>query len=438
MGIDSAFTYLNLTLEVFFLDLLLSGDNAVVIALACRSLPMRQQRQAMVVGTGIAIALRVLLTLLASALLQIPVLKLLGGIALTVIAIRLILDDQGTGKRSGNGTESLSEAEAVDLWSIVGTVIIADLVMSLDNVVALAAVAKGNVAVLALGLLLSVPILMFGSWYVQSLLVRYPILTRLGGAMLGWFAGDIAVSDPLYSSWVEHQSPALMVVVPALTAAFVLLQSRIIDQSRASAAAMRPEPKVALRFAAPPRLSETGFAQGLSKTAVPELVPLETGLQAPLHDTPIQPALPDRAEVVTVNAGTADPSIDQASVQPRRGLFASKWLWLVAAGGVIVIGVVYSLATMRWMPVPVALTRYDCSSKDVSVFYKRGAQKIRLVAGASSLNGVVFYDNLIEWDNAHAVGQPMGFAPPTRILYADGKTLRIDGGMFEDVTCRVR
>ncbi|MEO8857398.1 MAG: YjbE family putative metal transport protein, partial [Burkholderiaceae bacterium] len=248
MGFDSAFQYLNLTLEVFFLDLLLSGDNAVVIALACRSLQVGQRRQAMLIGAGLGIALRILLTSIAGLVLRIPALKLLGGIALTAIAVQLTLDDpepapssKAAGARAGSGR--------AEILSAIGTVVVADLVMSTDNVIALAAVAKGSVAVLALGLLFSVPLLMFGSWYVTGLLQRYPLLTQCGGALLGWLAGDIAVSDPLYAGWVAHQSPALGLVVPALGAVYVLLQSRIIQQARIGAAALRPVRRITLAAA---------------------------------------------------------------------------------------------------------------------------------------------------------------------------------------------
>ena len=302
MGIDSIVLYLNLTLEVFFLDLLLSGDNAVVIALACRSLPDRQKRQAMLLGTGIAILLRVLLTLVASAVLQVPLLKLLGGVALTVIAIQLTLDDPyavigDNEKLPGGG------AGRADLLSVIGTVVVADLVMSTDNVVALAAVAKGSVAVLALGLLLSVPLLMFGSWYVTALLKRYPVLPRLGGAMLGWFAGDIAVSDPLYAGWIEQQSPALSVVVPVLVAAYVLLQSRIIEQSRASATALRPAHEPRPIKSGQALIADTAFVQSSSAAAKPPTASRAAVVPAHESDSPVHRHRCWQRTVATSRAG---------------------------------------------------------------------------------------------------------------------------------------
>ncbi|MFI4981179.1 MAG: YjbE family putative metal transport protein, partial [Nevskiales bacterium] len=183
MGFDSFFHTLNLILQVFFVNLLLSGDNAVVIALACRSLPPELTRRAMLIGIEAAIVMRILLTAVASLLMRIPLLKLAGGVALMVIAIKLTMD-RPEDTKAGSGTPRI----ATDLWSAVGTIFVADLVMSVDNVVALAAVAQGSLIILTIGLVMSVPFLLFGSLFVTALLKRYPLLKRGGGAMLGWLA----------------------------------------------------------------------------------------------------------------------------------------------------------------------------------------------------------------------------------------------------------
>jgi len=145
MELASGAQALTLTLQVLFLDLLLSSDNALVIALACRSLPARQKRQAMLLGTGAAIGLRVVLTLVAAAVLQVPLLKLLGGLALLVIAVQLTTGD-APALEAGQSMAPMRSAD--NLSSVVGTIVLADLVMSTDNVVALAAVAQGSVSVL--------------------------------------------------------------------------------------------------------------------------------------------------------------------------------------------------------------------------------------------------------------------------------------------------
>src|ERR1019366_6173900 len=179
MGFDNSFHYLNLTLQVFFVNLLLSGDNAVVIALACRSVPPDLTKRAMLIGIDGAIALRILLATVATFLMHIPLLKLVGGVALTVIAIKLTIEEQGETKSGKSPPDNHP-----GLWSAVGTIIAADLVMSVDNVIALAAVAQGSIVILTMGLLMSVPLLIYGSLFVTALLRRYPLLKRAGGAML--------------------------------------------------------------------------------------------------------------------------------------------------------------------------------------------------------------------------------------------------------------
>ena len=225
MALDSTLFTFGLVFQVFLLDLILSADNAVVIALACRSLPSQQVKLAMTIGTGAAIGLRVLLTTLVSWLLQVPLLKLVGAALLIVIAIRLLVEEEQDEQPAGDNAPA-------SLWGAVLTVLIADLVMSLDNVVALAAVTQGSVLYLVLGLLLSVPLLMFGSKLMTSLLRSYPILIPAGGALLGYIAGSIAVSDPAIADWVNTQSPALQELVPLLCAIFVVMESRIIERRR--------------------------------------------------------------------------------------------------------------------------------------------------------------------------------------------------------------
>ncbi|MTK64082.1 MAG: YjbE family putative metal transport protein [Methanobacterium sp.] len=206
----------------------------MVIALACRSLPPGQMRKAIVIGMSGAILLRVYLTTVVAYLMDVPCLKLVGAVALVVIAIKLMAEDDHKDK-VGEGRDN-TDRQKLDLWSAVFVVIIADLVMSLDNVVALAAVANGSFWVLLIGLMLSVPLLMFGSLIVAALLKRYPLLIPAGAALLGWVAGDIAVGDPMISDWVSVQAPALGVVLPFIGVVFVLVESRIVDRDRKAAA----------------------------------------------------------------------------------------------------------------------------------------------------------------------------------------------------------
>ena len=256
MTLDSLFRALSLILQVSLLDLILSGDNAVVIALSCRRLPPRQMKQAMLLGSGAAIGLRVLLTLMVSMLLQVAMLKLIGAVLLIVIAIRLLIEEE-------RAAQSPGDAAPAGLGSAVMTVLVADLVMSLDNVVALAAVTQGSVLYLVLGLVVSVALLMISSSLMINLLRRYPLLIPGAGALLGYIAGGIAVSDPAVAVWVNTQSPALTGLVPLLCAVFVVAESRIIERRR------RQLPRPAGPVAAPKLAAPAGPAESTRPAAGP-------------------------------------------------------------------------------------------------------------------------------------------------------------------------
>jgi len=217
-------------LQICLIDLLLSGDNAVVIAMACRSLPERLWRRAVLLGTAAAIGLRVLLTAFATLVLSVRYVKLVGAALLLAIAVKLLEDEPqaGAAPDTGHGNEGM--------WKAVWTIIVADTVMSLDNVLAVAAASRGSLALLALGLLLSIPILIFGSVLVARTLERFPIMNVAGAALLGWVAGDTAVSDPAIQSWVSRQTFALATAASFLGAAYVLLHDRIRRAGRRRAA----------------------------------------------------------------------------------------------------------------------------------------------------------------------------------------------------------
>jgi YjbE family integral membrane protein len=174
-------------LEIIWIDILLSGDNAVVIALACRSLPDRQRTLGVILGSGAAVALRVVFTLFVVELLGLPYLKIAGGVLLAWIAIML----------AGAEEPQKEIRPANTLWSAIRIIAVADAVMSLDNMVAVAAAAKGSKLLILLGLALSIPLIVFGSTLVLALLNRLPVLVWAGAALLGWIAGDLLCSDPV-------------------------------------------------------------------------------------------------------------------------------------------------------------------------------------------------------------------------------------------------
>jgi len=179
-------------LKIIWINIVLSGDNAVVIALAARSLPPRQQMMAVSWGSGAAVAMRIALTLFAVALLQLPYLKLIGAVLLLWIGVQLLLPEEGEANIDGHE----------NLLAAIKTILIADLVMSLDNVIAVAAAAGDSVTLLILGLAISIPLVIFGSTLLMKIMERFPIVITAGGALLGFVAGEMAVSDPALRDWM--------------------------------------------------------------------------------------------------------------------------------------------------------------------------------------------------------------------------------------------
>src|SRR5436305_2307550 len=173
--------------KIMWINILLSGDNALVIAMACRGLPPRQRLWGMVLGAGVAVILRIIFTGIVVTLMELPYLKLVGGLALLVIAAKLLVPEQ----EDEEGVESASH-----LWAAVQIVAIADVVMSLDNVIAVAAAANGSFPLLILGLAISIPLIVAGAALIMALLNRLPILVWAGAALLGWIAGEVIATDP--------------------------------------------------------------------------------------------------------------------------------------------------------------------------------------------------------------------------------------------------
>lgn len=356
MEFDSMAHAMGLTLQIVFLDIILSGDNALVIALACRSLPPAMMKKAILIGTGVAILLRILLTVITSFVLQVPFLKILGGLMLMIIAIKLMLgDNEDEQAQDNNQTQQ-------HLWTAVGMVVMADLILSTDNVIALAAVAQGNIAYMILGFIVSVPLLMYGSMRLTRLLDNYPLLIPGGGALLGWVAGRIAMSDSLISDWVSSQSPALTVIVPLLCVVFVLSENRIIREQRQlkrtppaplfthwlgklshlGDATLPSQPQPVTATAAEP-----GQAAHVSQPVVPTPIAIAaTAARSPLPATPASSGQPASVASIPAPAVVID-DIDLQNVLVK--------IVMVVAGlvAVIVLGwLVTHLLTQGFLPTP--------------------------------------------------------------------------------------
>jgi YjbE family integral membrane protein len=206
--------------QIIMINIVLSGDNAVVIALACRSLPPVQQKKAIIFGSVGAIVLRIVLTFFAIFLLTLPYLKLIGAVALLWIGVGLLKGEDGEEELHGHS----------NLAAAIKTIIVADLVMSLDNVIGVAAAAKGNVPLLVIGLVISIPLIIYGSTLILKLMGRFPIIITIGAGLLGWVAGEMAMSDPAISAWAANQH-TLHMVAPALGAMLVVAAGKWLSRS---------------------------------------------------------------------------------------------------------------------------------------------------------------------------------------------------------------
>ena len=184
-------------LQIIGIDIILSGDNALVIALACRSLPPHQRKLGIWLGTGVAVGLRIAFAAAIVYLLMVPLLKLIGSLLLLWIAIKLLVPEQ-------EHESHVSENTSGSLWNAIKVIVIADAVMSFDNVISVAAAAKGSVGLLALGIAISVPLMVIGAQMMLWLIDRVPGLMVAGSALLGWIAGELAISDPLVADWLGH------------------------------------------------------------------------------------------------------------------------------------------------------------------------------------------------------------------------------------------
>lgn len=218
-------------LQIIWIDILLSGDNALVIALACRSLPPKQQKIGIFFGTGAAIGLRVLFAIIIAYLLAIPYLKIVGGALLFWIAVKLMLPTEEEEQAEHAGTPA-------GLWGVVRTIVIADAVMSLDNVIAIAAASHGNTVLLILGLAISIPLIVFGSTLILKAIERLPALVYAGAGLLGYIAAEVILTDPSIHSHVIESLPVLTGTAPFVAALGVMtvgfLMARNINRRRAA------------------------------------------------------------------------------------------------------------------------------------------------------------------------------------------------------------
>jgi len=205
-------------LKIIGVNIVLSGDNAVVIALAARSLKGKQQKQAIFWGSGAAIVMRIVLTLFAVALLELPWLKLIGSVLLLWIGVKLLIPE--------DGDENIEASD--NLMVAIRTILIADLVMSLDNVIAVAAAAGGHWGLLIIGLAISIPLVIFGATLLLKLMERWPIIITIGAGLLGFVAGEMGWEDRAIAGFTSQFPESTKYVIALIGAAFVVLLGRYL------------------------------------------------------------------------------------------------------------------------------------------------------------------------------------------------------------------
>lgn len=223
--LTSTFFWVTLA-QIMMINIVLSGDNAVVIALASRSLPPRQQKHAILFGSLGAIVLRIILTFFAVLLLGLPFLKIAGSVLLGWIGIQMLMPEDDETHIDDN----------TQLWAAIKTIIIADFIMSLDNVLGVAAAAKGSLPLLIIGLAVSIPLIIYGSTLILKLMTRFPVIVTIGGAVLGWVAGEMAVTDPAVSPWIDSNAHWLHESAPGIAALFVVVAGKAAANDKIRAA----------------------------------------------------------------------------------------------------------------------------------------------------------------------------------------------------------
>lgn len=205
-------------LQIIWIDLLLSGDNAVVIALACRQLPEKQRKVGIWLGASAAIGLRIIFALVVTYLLLVPYLKIVGGLLLFWIAVKLAVGEEEAHADIDGGTS---------LWQAVRTIAIADAVMSLDNVIAIAAASRGHPELFIFGLLLSIPLIIMGAQFLTTIIQRFPILIWFGAGLLGWIAAEMILGDIAVLRWLEVNMPTWVKAVPTEVSAIGIAQASL-------------------------------------------------------------------------------------------------------------------------------------------------------------------------------------------------------------------
>ena len=421
MDADPSLLSFNVALGVLLVDILLSGDNAIVIALVCRRLSPAHRSKALWLGVLGAFGARLLLTSVATLAMNLPLIKLIGGLLLLKIAIDLMVDNAGQ-----SDAVDASDSAPDDVFAAARTIVLADIVMSLDNVVALSAITQNNVSMLVAGLLLSIPILMFGSLYIARLLAVFPYLIWVGGAILGGVSGALMVDDPIFDGAFNNASSMAGLVVPLLAAVLVVQLSRVM---LGNASAMRGLQKPRSFFdivwsrQAPHGADLLPVAVAAAVAPAAHAVPVvaQTVLAAPVAASAAAPVAAIR---VPPSAG-AGQSFGDHRVVMALGLF------MVLAGGLA-----YYMINAYEPPAPQGSFTYFCKAQGMSISFRPHAGQIRFATTKGVVSTTVIEDRIV-WEDYREAGARLAVAPPVKVVSVDAAQLVVNGGMFDNAACAV-
>jgi len=446
MEIDPSVISFNVILGILLVDVLLSGDNAIVIALVCRSLPKTAQFRVMWLGILGAFVARLLLTMVATTAMELPLIKLIGGVLLLKISVQLIIDNV----RSEGSHEPDFVTPQQSVYAAAKTIILADIVMSLDNVLALSAVTGHNFPMLILGLVLSIPILMFGSIYISRLLDRFPILLWGGAAILGGVSGGLLIDDPVFNGMFSGESTISHTVVPLLSAAFVVQVARIMLANRALVQG-RPTPPDLWDIlwrkngSSSPAISSEAAAKNVSDDVIP-WAPAKVAEEVDAKDaTEIGQVLisevgpnvgeDDLAQAPSVQAETR-AEVAAAPVVERSGVPVRDYR--------IVIGLIVFMALIGWIiyamvsgespAAPERFAAYRCNAPVMVVHYRANGAQVKLTSIKGEVQGRVI-DGRIAWNDYALAVQTLNLQPPLRLQVSQDNQLMLDGGAFDHTIC---
>ena len=423
MEADPSLLSLNVALGVLLVDILLSGDNAIVIALVCRRLSKEHRTKALWMGVLGAFVARLVLTSCATLAMHLPLVKLIGGLLLLKISIELIVDNAG---QDSSGAKS-DHSGANDIYSAARTIILADIVMSLDNVLALSAITQNNWQMLAAGLLLSIPILMFGSLYLSRLLELFPHLLWVGGAILGGVSGALIVDDPIFDGALNNASSMVPLVGPLLAAEFVVQISRVIASNVQRMQAM----------ATPPSLLNILWKE------TPDPAPVVRNTDTVLVPSPVMPTLAQSEpanELAPVAATAIAPALAAALAPPKAmpmpASSGGEHRVIMALGFFMILsgGVMYYMLNVYEPAVPKHFITYACKQPAMTISYMPEANEIRFATAKGVLKTTVIEDRIV-WDDYREAGTKLAMPPPVKIVSVDARKLVVNGGMFENTAC---